>query len=330
MSSALPEINISRIDPRTHLFFDDKAKYITEVRNVITPTGIPLEAIECPDGEVELYDEKGSRIKIETTERFITIKSRGFEGRFKQFLKMHHKESEIGNGIRIPMIQEIIEFENNPANPRERIYFFDFDRLLTYVQGVTFAFGVRTIEGDISMLIPQYARYLFSDHIGPEPANGRLTLLRTMFEIIGPERIYILTTNNLANDKIQNMKTKNLDPNPYKRYFIEVIQQLLPSFIESHLICTNLRNTPPDFNHKGNAILHILTQRMSSAVARTSPKNSPKTSTKGKKTSVKGGPASGNGMGGGGFKKRSYHKKRKTRKLKKRKVKKTRKSLRRK
>ena len=56
MSSALPEINISRIDPRTHLFFDDKAKYITEVRDVITPTGIPLEAIECPDGEVELYD----------------------------------------------------------------------------------------------------------------------------------------------------------------------------------------------------------------------------------------------------------------------------------
>jgi hypothetical protein len=321
MSSALSDIDISRIDPRTHLFFDDDQEYITDVRDAITSTGIPLEIIECPHGEVEIYDEKGDRIKAETPERYVEIKMHGFKGKIRDFLEKVHTESKIGNGIRIPMIRQIIEFESNPANLRERIYFFDFDRLLTRIHhGVTFAFGDRKIEGDISRLIPQYAKYLFSDHVGPEPANGRFMLLRSMFKIIGPERIYIITSNNLANDKIQNLKTGKLYPSPYKRYFIEIIRQLLPSFIESHLICTYPKNTPPDFNNKGNAIVHILTQRMHSVVARTSSKHSIKGR---KKTSAKGGPA--NGMGGGGFKKRSYHKKRKTRKIKK-----TRKPLRRK
>ena len=73
---------------------------------------------------------------------------------------------------------------------------------------------------------------------------------------------------------ILNKKTGGLDTNPYKQYFVELIRELLPSFDESHLICTFSENTPPLFNNKGQAIVHILTKlRLSKASAKG---NSPK------------------------------------------------------
>ena len=328
-SSASPpsESDISRIDSRTHLFFDDDTRYIIDVRDAVAASGLPfpLVAIECPPGEVELYNDKGVKVKI-TPATYTRVKSAEVRDRqFKEFLlDLHKEEKEIGNGITIPMIQQIIDFED--THPKERIYFFDFDKLLSQVKSVTFGFGSPKVAGSISRFIPVYAKYIFSDHIGPEPANGRLTLLKKMFGKIGPARVYVVTGNGLANDRILNKKTGNLDPNPYKRYFVELIRELLPSFNESHLICILSENTP--FNNKGQAIVDILTKLpLSKASAKgDSPKASatPKASAKGdspkasatpkaskKRASAKGSPSSGIG---GGFKTRSSrNKKRNTR-----------------
>ena len=95
-----------------------------------------------------------------------------------------------------------------------------------------------------------------------------------MFEKIGRARVYVVTSNGLANDMILNKKNGRLDTNPYKRYFVELIRELLPSFDESHLICAFSENTSPLFNNKGQAIFHILTNlRLSKASAKS---NSPK------------------------------------------------------
>jgi len=292
MASASPIVY-----PESHLFFDDDARYITEVRDAITASGIPipLVAIECPPGEVELYDNlgKGKSSKVKTTpDTYSILKSAEVKNtQFRRFLQEFNKEKELGNGITISMIQQIIEFEDSPQNPKERIYFFDFDKLLSQVKSITFAFGNRKEEGSISSLIPAYAKYIFSDHIGPEPANGRLRLLKTMFEKIGHARVYVVTSNGLANSTILNKKTGALDPNPYKRYFVELIRELLPSFEESHLIFSE---------NKGQAIVHVLTNALLS-----------KTSANPKTTAT---PKASKKKSKGGLKTRSLrNKKRKTR-----------------
>ena len=297
MASTSAEDDVSSIDPRMHLFFDDNAIYVRDVRDAVNAEGLPLVAIECPPGEVELYDEKDGKVKI-SPDRFSRVKSSGFKDRqFKDFLIDMHKETEIGNGITIQMIQQIIDFEDTPGNSKERMYFFDFDMLLSQVKSVSFAFGDRKIDGNISRLIPAYARYIFSDHIGAEPSTGRLRLLRIMFEKIGQQRVYVITSNNLANELILNKKTGALAPNPFKQYFLELIRELLPSFNESHFICTFSGNTAPLFNNKGAAVVHILTHRLS-------PKRNPTS----KRASGKGN------LSKGGFKTRSFrrNKKRKT------------------
>jgi hypothetical protein len=150
-----------------------------------------------------------------------------------------------------------------------------------------------------------------------------------MFEKIGPARLYIVTSNGLANDRMLNKKTGELGQNPFKRHFIELIRELLPSFIESHLVCTFSENTPPLFNNKGQAIVHILTKlplskasaKGDSPKASATPKASkkrasattPRASAKTPRASAKGSLSSGIG-GGGGFKTRySRNKKRTTR-----------------
>ena len=261
---SLSGIDISSIDSRTHLFFDDKPHFITAVNDAITAAGIPLIAIYCPPGQVELYDESGSKIKIPNPKRYSIKKALAAKGSFRDYLSLI-TESAIGNGITIPMIQQIIDFETNSTNPKVRVYFFDFDMLLSQIEGVSFAFGDRKVKGDISRLIPDYAKYIFSDYIGEEPANGRLTLLQRMFREIGRDRVYIVTSNNIANTQILNNKTHVLDTNPYKEYFVELIRELLPSFAEDHLICTYSKNIPPLFNNKGTAIVQILTHLKSRA-----------------------------------------------------------------
>ena len=263
-AASVSGIDISSIDSRTHLFFDDKPEFIAAVNDAITTTGIPLIAIHCPHGEVELYDESGSKIKIPNPRRYSIKKALTAKGTFRDYLSVI-TESAIGNGITIAMIQQIIDFETNLTNPKVRVYFFDFDMLLSQIEGISFAFGNRKVYGEISKIIPDYAKYIFSDYIGEEPANGRLTLLKRMFKEIGPDRVYIVTSNNLANLQILNKKTLTLDTNPYKQYFLELIRELLPSFAEDHLICTHSKNIPPLLNDKGVAIVQILTHVKSRA-----------------------------------------------------------------
>ena len=122
-----------------------------------------------------------------------------------------------------------------------------------------------------------------------------------MFAEIGSNRIYIVTSNNFANDNILNKKTGILDKNPYKEYFIAILRELLPSFNEEHLICTNSKNIPPLFNNKGVAIVNILAHH------RGSPKGSPKGSAKGSVS---------RSMGGGSSRSRMRSKVRRTRRKK--------------
>ena len=77
-ASPPPESDISIIDPRTHLFFDDDARHIKDVRDAVAASGIPLVAIECPAGEVELYNDKGTKVKI-TPETYTRVKSARLE-----------------------------------------------------------------------------------------------------------------------------------------------------------------------------------------------------------------------------------------------------------
>jgi len=86
--------------------------------------------------------------------------------------------------------------------------------------------------------LEQYAKYLFSDYIGPEPENGRLNLLKRMFEAIGSERIYIITANPFAGKNYTLATGRVMNPNPYLFVFVGLLRVLLPSFVPEHLVCT--------------------------------------------------------------------------------------------
>lgn len=89
----------------------------------------------------------------------------------------------------------------------------------------------------------------------------RLKLLQIMFSTIGPERIYVITSNRFA----------NID-SPNRPYFIKLLRVLLPSFIETHLVCTHPRNTAPFYNKKSAAIIDILNSvRPPSTIAKPTP-----------------------------------------------------------
>jgi hypothetical protein len=123
--------------------------------------------------------------------------------------------------------------------------------LLNQLSGLDFSF--LSIPDNKDSLLKQYAKYIFSDHIGPEPpGGGRLTLLQTMFRTIGPERIYVITSNGFANFDSY-----------YLSDFIAILQILLSNFIPSHLVCTNPKNKPPlyRYNEKSAAIIDILNER---------------------------------------------------------------------
>jgi hypothetical protein len=221
-------------------------------------------------------------------------------GTFRDFLG-EHMERAIGTGFTSAMIAQLIEIERGAATmtagrKRRGIYFFDFDRTLTFVPGLSFAFLFLTkktktrsvptteIPVDERDLLSQYARYLFSDYCGEEPAeggHGRMQLLRELFRVIGNERIYIVTANSSA---------KNVPENPYYIYFKFLISELLPDFLEDHIIGVHSTNEPPLFNSKQQAIASILEQVPRSPKSPKSPKSSPKKSPR--------TPSHGNGHGG--------------------------------
>ena len=306
------EFNPSSIHPNTHLFFDDDIKYIEPVQETMNAREFqfPVTCVYCsPPMKVVLHaHDTGAASEITRPNQFRQMKQQGTPiGDLRDFLG-EHMEKEIGTGFTSAMISQLIEHERGAAtmaagSKRRRIYFFDFDRTLTFVPGLSFAFlpkksktrSVPTTEipHPERVLLSQYAKYLFSDYCGEEPAeggHGRMRLLRELFSVIGNERIYIVTANSGA---------KNVPENPYYIYFKFLITELLPDFLEDHIIGVHSKNEPPLFNSKQQAIASILqhiprdTETMKSP---RSPKKSPRSLS--------------NGHGHGGRKKMSrkpYH-----------------------
>ena len=221
-----------------------------------------LRSVYCHPGSIALYDANGRLVNSKAAE-YRSLKSLddvSFSDGFREFIEKKDK-LEVGNGITPAMIRKIIDYENSSFGKEyKRVYFFDFDMVLNQLSGLDFSF-LRIQPDNEDSLLHQYAKYIFSDHIGPEPkGGGRLTLLQTMFDTIGHERIYIITSNSFANQKIL-YKSGSMGDNPYLAHFIAILQILLPTFLPNHLVCTNSKNQPPLYNKKSAAIIDILTKR---------------------------------------------------------------------
>ena len=264
------EFNPSSIDPNTHLFFDDDRKYIEPVQETMNKRELKVACVYCPPPEsIVLHAPKTLVVVsgIVKPTQFRVMKQEGTpRGYLRDFLG-DHMEKGIGTGFTIAMIAQLIDFERSSAaaeSKRRRLYFFDFDRTLTYVPGMSFAFLPRkpktrstptTEIDDIErVLLSQYAKYLFSDYCDEEPtegSGGRMRLLRELFRIIGKERIYIVTANTSA---------KNSPDNPFYKYFKFLISELLPDFLEDHIVGVHSTNKEPLFNNKQDAIASIILQ----------------------------------------------------------------------
>jgi hypothetical protein len=266
------EFNPSSIPPSTHLFFDDDMKYIVPVQERMNQREFPVACVYChPPASVVLHaHDTNDAVEVIRPNKFREMKQLGTpRGDLRTFLGEHtHTETTIGTGFTSAMISQLIEHERGAAKmtagrKRQRLYFFDFDKTLTYLPGMSFAFLPRKsktrpvptteIPPSERILLSQYAKYLFSDYCGEEPAegsgNGRMNLLRELFSVIGKQRIYIVTANKSAT---------NVPENPYYMYFKFVISELLPDFLEDHIIGVYSLNPPPLLNNKEDAIARIL------------------------------------------------------------------------
>lgn len=254
------EFNVSEIPPSFNLFFDDDLENINDVQKAANGERENLLSVYCPPGPIVLYDARGTSLQTNPAD-YIHSKSRDqyLSGDFRNFLKKH-TEKKIGNGITPDMIRQIIAYEETPLSQEfKRLYFFDFDMLLSQINGLCFAF-FNDINDDADLLLNQYAKYLFSDHIGPEPENGRLRLLTAMFRAIGDDRIYVITSNPFANQEIRK-KNGEMGPNIFLKYFVGILRILLPTFIPNHLVCTNPNNEEPLYHKKSDAIMDVLKAR---------------------------------------------------------------------
>ena len=241
--------NLSVIPPNVHLFFDDDAGNIRNVQSVAK--SINLQSVHCPPGPISFYDAEGTPLnqKITKYADYSALKQEDdtISAHFKKFIKPTDGMS-VGSGITPDMIRQIIAYESYEyQQPQSRLYFFDFDLLLNQLGGLDFSFVQNREHASMSDL-NDYAKYLFSDCIGAESPTGRLNLLKQMFSAIGPDRVYIITSNAFANPNSSN---------PFFKFFLGLTRVLLPSFHERHLICTNAKITDPLFTKKSEAIMSV-------------------------------------------------------------------------
>lgn len=273
------EFSSSSIPPGTHLFFDDDLKYINPVQERMNQRVLPVACacVYCePPTSVVLHEhESNQAVKIKSPNKFREMKELGTpRGDFQDFLGEYIPD-KIGTSFTPALISQLILFEQSSDRDPRRLYFFDFDRTLTFVPGLSFAFlpkksktrSVPTtdIPDSERVLLSQYARFLFSDYCGEEPAEGsggRMRLLCELFSVIGNERIYIVTANSSAKKD-----------NPYYLYFKYLISQLLPDFLEDHIIGVHSTNDPPLFRNKQDAIASILERSPRSPRSQRSPRS---------------------------------------------------------
>jgi len=261
------------ISSNHHLFFDDDVKYISDVNTAVeehnknpSASQISLQSIHCPTGQVELVvsssDEPPIPVKgtgedeTKPGEDYSTVKLEKIKGddSFKERLRTA-KETTTGNGITLDMIQQIIDFESfQSEQPKIRKYFFDLDLTLFLVTGLSFDKD----RSKNTALAEIYAKYLFSNYTGEEPPGvGRFGKLKEMFTMIGADRVYVITSNQLAGKQRSLDKGKTFIYNPVREHVLELLRKLLPGFNSEHLICSYSKN-PPHQNNKGNIIVQIL------------------------------------------------------------------------
>ena len=128
-------------------------------------------------------------------------------------------ETNVGRGLTIEMMNKLIAHVGKITIQSMCKYYFDFDRLLSQVEGLLFGlFNEKAVIEDMQLkiskridenyLLDEYAKYLFSDYTGDEPEDGtgRLYKLKEMFASIDGRGIgiYIVTNNGSAQRTTSN------------------------------------------------------------------------------------------------------------------------------
>ena len=290
------KVDIGKIPESTHLFFDDEPDNVEQVARCAAEynkehpdTPIQLEAILCPSGHLTLVAGNGGEIKVTSVAEYKKHKinrsvfhNANVCETFETF-----KDKGVGSGLTQDIIEQIIHFEMTHKG-NTRLYFFDFDKLLSQLGSFSFFVDLHDTEGHL----PEYAKFLFSDHIEEETAStgGRLSRLREMFSLIGPERLYIMTFNAAA-----RKSSKDHNVILTRRYFMEILQQLLPDINPEHVkLCMTPGPTPaktPQQN-KGKFIVELIEHYRPKA---DSPKKSPRASASSSVHSPKKSPRAGAG-----------------------------------
>lgn len=282
-----PDFDMSQIIPETHLFFDDDVRYSNQVQKATTPQ-FNLKAVFCRPQEGFYLYSGYDEVQITTPPLYPTIKSRGIhDANSLESMLLASPPSSVGTGLTCEMISRLIQLESTETR-RTGCYFFDFDKTVTYVAGTCFHFIPQPPKKETkekkkernmyeSGLVKEYARYLVSNYVVQEPAvepaleparRGRMQLLQHLFDMIGPNRLYIVTSNpNACLDSTALL------------YFIMTIQVLLPLFDRTHLISTYPNCKRPMYRNKGLAISGILsTQSRGGGAAKPKNKRKPTSS----------------------------------------------------
>lgn len=265
-AAAGSSIDITTIPPTTHLFFDDEPLHVTNVNQRVkeyndehTESPIQLTSILCPTGgNVVLVNSDGSHATVGNINDYSGLKLLYFKpppgGKRSSTYTFFNsnfycieksKIKQFGCGFTSDVIDQIIAFEtSNPGN--QRLYFFDFDNLLS-LPGVF----VSPEEGVI--IDPDdYAHFLFSDHVqktvDPLDRLDRINLLKEMFSLIGERRSYIITCNPAASIRDINRRST----------FIAILKVLLPTLIDDHVKYCNRRINTTLVQDKGHHIVEFI------------------------------------------------------------------------
>jgi len=158
------DFNIGDVPPDASLFFDDYEINILDVYKHVNANRLKLYSVYCPPTALPIILYKdGTQIVLEEDNqmKILKLQDKSFSKSFKFFI--NKQKMEVGPGLTPGMIRQIIDYENSDiARAHNRVYFFDFDMVLNQLSGLDFSF--LSIKDD--SLLHQYAKYLFSDHIG--------------------------------------------------------------------------------------------------------------------------------------------------------------------
>lgn len=283
---------LDTISPDDDLFFDDDPKNINQVHNAVEAYNrmveqkeeyskkIKLKTIYCPPKRLQLIQvmppsaSKGVMVRpkvmkdvigiwdmqlSDSTENYSHAKGENLFAKLSKDFPDVRDETNVGRGLTIEMMNKIIAHVGKINIESMCKYYFDFDRLLSQVEGLLFSmFNKKDVisrmateirkEIDENYLLDEYAKYLFSDYTGDEPEDGtgRLYKLKEMFASIYDRGIgiYIVTNNGSAQRTTANNE---------RELFIKLIRKLHPTFDGDNLICSQTNAA----RNKGEIIVKI-------------------------------------------------------------------------